>query len=163
MDDRQTNHARNLIAVAIQFVERLELLRLQIRADALDHFVKILMRDLVALHSVVKRRPQLVFAVLAPERTIEIAPPTFDAFARCTLALADVVAVTHEGIDGAHGVALLPRKQQEGIVEIAGARSGNVLTEGIRRLQVYSVFHRLPTRSCTRSNLEMLGRRANTL
>src|SRR5580698_603677 len=163
VNDGEANHASHLVAVAIQLVEGLELFGLQVRADAIDHFVEVLARDFVALDGIIKGRPQQMASEAAFERTVQILPPALDPLARCSLAFADIVAVTHEGVDGAHAFALLAGKKQEGVIEIAGARACDALAEGIRCLEPYRVFQRLPTSNWTRSNLEMAGRAASTL
>src|SRR6202035_1322354 len=109
VNDGETNHARHLIAVSIQFVKGLELLGLQVGTDAIDHFVEIFVRDFVTLHGVVKRRPQRILAILARERESQIAAPSLNPFAGSAFAFADIVAIAHERINGTHALALLTR------------------------------------------------------
>src|SRR6202034_2309691 len=52
VDDGEANHARDLIAVAIQLIEGSELLGLEIRADAIDHLIEIFVRNAVALDGI---------------------------------------------------------------------------------------------------------------
>src|ERR1019366_483870 len=55
------------------------------------------------------------------ERLFHIRAPLVHGGTRRAGFVAQIVAVAHEGIDGAHGFALLGGKQHERIVEVLGA------------------------------------------
>src|ERR1700688_501957 len=143
MDDGEADHAGHLIAIAVQLVESLDLARLEIRANAGDHLVKIVTGNLIALHRVMEGRPQWIVAVLAGQRPIQIPAPAVDGLARSTRSLADVIAVAHEGVDSTHRVALFAGKQQERVVEITRASAGDAAAEGVGRSQVNHAFTRV--------------------
>ena len=84
--------------------------------------------------------------------------------------VAQVVAVAHERIDGAHGPPLLRRKQEEGIVEVlrAGARHAAAVFMRSRELFGHAARENAtranePSSRPTRSGLEIAGRAASTL
>src|SRR5260370_22793502 len=124
--------------------------------------MKVLARNIVTTNSVVERGPQWIFGVLAPQRQIKFPAPLFDRRARGVRALADVVTVAHERVDRTHGIFLFARKQQEGIIEVAGTRSSDAAAKGVGRLQLHRASHKLAANGCRRSHLEMAGRLANT-
>ena len=58
VNDREADHARNVIAVIVKLAEGLDAARLQIAGDAGDHVEEIFVRDFVALDGVDKGGPQ---------------------------------------------------------------------------------------------------------
>ena len=83
--------------------------------------------------------------------------------------VAQVVAIAHERVDGAHGLALLRGKQHEGIVEILGAGARHAAAIFVRLVdRVHHAAREMPSRardpssSATRSALQMAGRAAST-
>ena len=98
------------------------------------------------------------------------AAPALDGGAGGARLVAQVVAIAHEGVDGAHGVALLGGQQHERVVEILGAacgpRCGNrrrtAPARASGRPREMPSAPGDPSSSPTRSSLEMAGRRAST-
>src|SRR5580700_26616 len=50
----------------------------------------------------------------------------------------DVIAVPHEGVDGAQRIAFAPRQHHESIVKILGGRAGDAPANGIRHFKLGS-------------------------
>src|ERR1700694_2346554 len=94
--------------------------RLEVRHHAFNDLKEIFVRDTVALDGVVKRPPRGIRIELAAERVLERATPSLQRLARRAGLITEVIAVTHERINGAHRVALLVGEEGEGIVEIFG-------------------------------------------
>src|SRR5438105_4091058 len=62
--------------------------------------------------------------VLAGQGVVEGDAPALERLAGCAGLVAKVVAVAHEGVDGAHGVALVAGEKEEGVVKVLGAVAG---------------------------------------
>src|ERR1035437_3857578 len=62
----------------------------------------------------------------ALERLFHVLAPVVHGGTRGAGFVAQIVAVAHEGIDGAHSFALLGGKQDERIVEVLGAAAGHL-------------------------------------
>src|SRR5262249_51781880 len=114
------------VAVGIELVECFYAAGLQIAGDTVDHLTEILVRDSETAHGVVEGRPDRVIAEVAVEGFFELGAPALDSGARCAGLVAQIVAIPHEGVDGAHGLALLAGEQNEGVVEVPGARAGDL-------------------------------------
>src|SRR5205823_10692042 len=111
VDDGQADHARHLIAILIELVERLYAPRLQVARDAVDHLPEVLVRNPEALYRVVEPRPDRVPAEAPFERVLQFHAPLLDRRPRGARLVAQIVAVAHERVDGAHGLALLGAQQ----------------------------------------------------
>ena len=165
----QPHHRGHLIAIEPELVERLEATGLQVRDHAIDHGAEIVVRDAEAANRVMERRPDGMPAEAALERLLEFPPPALEGRARGARLVAQIVAVAHEGIDSAHGFALLRGEQQEGVVEIlgAGARHAAAVLVGLLD-RVHGAARRKavrasePSSSRTRSAFEMTGLAART-
>src|ERR1035441_10375024 len=108
------------------------------------------------------------------ERLFHVRAPLLHGGTRRAGLVAQIVAVAHEGIDGAHGFALLGGKQHERIVEVLGAAARHVLAVSIglfdgdrhaaRRPPKVPKATRAtePSSRPTRSALEMAGRAPST-
>src|ERR1700687_6141158 len=108
--------------------------------------------------------PQRIIGVVATQGLVEIGSPFFDYFAGGAFGFADVVAVAHEGVDGAHGVLLFSGEQQERVIEVAGACAGDAAAEGVGvRFRYRHACATAPSSSWMRSNFEMVGRWDSTL
>src|SRR5262245_47999963 len=85
------------------------------------------------------------------ERLLHFGAPLLDGCAIGAGLVAEVVAVPHESIDGAHGAPLVRGKQQERIVEILGPAPRHPQAVAIR---LFEIAHRRPiaTVSADRSN-----------
>src|SRR5208337_3927539 len=117
----QPHYRRHLVAVAVELFESFEAARFQIGYHAVDHGVEVFGRDAKAPDRMVKSRPDGMPAETALESAGELGAPAVEGRARSAGFVAQIVAMAHEGVDGAHGLALLPGKQHEGVVEILGA------------------------------------------
>ena len=62
VDDGEPHHARDVIAVIVKLSKVWMRARLQVGADAFDHFEEILVRDSVALDRIDKGGPQRMIA-----------------------------------------------------------------------------------------------------
>lgn len=105
----------------------------------------------------------------AGQGVFERRSPLFDGGAGCARFIAEIVAMAHEGVYRAHGVALPAREQNEGIVEVfgAGARDMAAVAVGFLEGGHHAAREKAtrasePSRSQTRSVLDIAGRRANT-
>src|SRR5215471_789046 len=90
------------------------------------------MRDTEAADGMMKRRPQRMSAELPFKRILEFGAPSLHRRARGARLIAQVIAVAHEGIDGAHRLALLRTEEDERIIEIlrAAARDFDAIRVG---------------------------------
>src|SRR5207237_10322994 len=96
--------------------------------------------------------------------------PRFDGGARGAGFIAQVVAIAHEGVNGAHGFALLRGEQHERIVEVLGAGAGHApaVVVGLFDRAHHAARVEKATRatdassSQTRSAFEMAGRARST-
>src|ERR1700688_2712653 len=119
--------------------------------------------------------PAGIVAGVSGERGGQGVAPAVHRGTGCAGLIAEIVAVAHERIDGAHGVLLIVWKEDEGVVEVSGAllRYGAAMRPGL-----FKRDHRMPpaipaappkaTRATvprskvTRSAFEILGRRDRT-
>ena len=164
MDGGQTGRGSHLVAIAVQLLERLEGAGFQVGRYAIDHFVEIARRNPIAAHCIVKRGQHWMRAVTALQRLVERRAPLLDAGPVRACFVAQIVAIAHEGIHRAHGIALRARKQHERIVEVSGARARHATTVRVGILEHGHNAERTsdPSISQTRSALEMAGRREST-
>src|ERR1035441_5786867 len=96
----------------------------------------------------------------------QIGAPLIHGGARGAGFIAEIVAVAHEGVDGAHGLALLRREQDERVVEVLGAGARHLQAVLIRLVdgdhqsarEENATRATLPSKSPTRSTLEIAGR-----
>src|SRR6476646_7380111 len=110
-----------------------------------------------------------MIAILAGQRLIERGAPALQRLDRRAGLVAQVVAIAHERVDRAHGVALGAREQQEGIVEVLGAMAGHraAVCVGTREIAAHAALRNAtramaPNRSRMRSPLEIAGRPEST-
>src|SRR5450631_1470742 len=169
MDHGQAHGGSHLIAVAIQLIEGLEAAGFEVGRHAIDHLVEVARGDTVAGHGIVKRGQHGMRAATAGQCVVEGRAPLLDGARMRAGLVAQIVAIAHEGIHGAYGIALLAGKQHEGIVEIActGARHAAAISIGIFERGHHAARERAtrarePSSSQTRSTLEMAGRREST-
>ena len=170
------DHAGDVIAIVVQFLKRLDMADLEIRADTADHIVEIFVRDAVARDRIGERRPQRVLRRVlgsaAGEGRIEIGLPSRDGSGAVADAfrVTEIVAVAHERVNRAHGLALRPGEQEEGVVEVFGLGARHALAEGVglrdghgfQAARENARRVRAPSSSPTRSTLEMAGRDPRT-
>src|SRR5690348_5721933 len=136
MNRAQADHRRHLVTIAVQFVEGSQTAWLEIGHYTVHHLEKIFVRDLVSPDRIMKRGPSRISVELPVERVPERRAPALQRLTRCPRLVAQVVAITHERVDGAHGVALLAGEQNEGVVEVLGALAGDAPAKGIDRKSV---------------------------
>src|SRR5690349_20358367 len=117
VDDGQPHNARNLIAVAVEIVEGLKAARLQVAGHAVDHLAEVVVRDSETAYGVMECGPDGMIAEAAFERVFEFGSPALHGGAGGARLIAEVVTVAHEGVDGAHRLALLGAQQDERVVE----------------------------------------------
>src|SRR5262249_10529740 len=115
VDGGEYYHRGHMVAVAVELLEGLELARLQIARDAFNHLAEIFVRDAETPHRMVEGGPDRMPAEAPVERVFHFVAPLADGGEVGAGLVAQIVAVAHEGIDGAHGFALLAREQQERI------------------------------------------------
>src|SRR5439155_7504343 len=116
---------------------RLDPARLQVGGDALYHVAEVLLGNPEAPDGVVKRRPQRMCAEAAFERILHLGAPLVDGGAAGAGFVAEVVTITHERINRAHGPPLLGRKEEERVIEIFGAGARDVTAILMRPRQVF--------------------------
>jgi hypothetical protein len=117
---------RHLVAVFVELAESLDTARLEIRFHAVNHFVKVVARDLEPAHRIAERGPDRTHTGAPFKRGFHLFAPLFEGFPVGARLIAQVVAVAHERIESAHRVALLAGEQDKRVVEIARAASRNV-------------------------------------
>ncbi len=118
MDGGQADHRSDLVAVTVQFVESGDAPGFQVGSDAIDHLVEISVRDAINLDSVVESGPDGMVVEFSLERLGQGGAPALDGRAGCARFIAQVVAVAHKGIDGAHGVPLRTAEEYKRVIEI---------------------------------------------
>src|ERR1019366_9722893 len=105
------------------------------------------------------------------ERLFHIRAPLVHGGTRRAGFVAQIVAVAHEGIDGAHGFALLGGKQHERIVEVLGTATRHAQAVLIRLIdsddhhaarEESAMRATEPSSKPTRSTREMAGRAPST-
>ena len=104
------------------------------------------------------------------ERLFHVHAPMLHGGTRGAGFVAQIVAVAHEGVDGAHGFALLGGKQDERIVEVLGAaaRHAHAVSIGLFDGDHHAAREENATRATEPSNrparsiLEMAGRAPST-
>src|SRR5439155_22515415 len=116
-NDAQPHDRRHLVAVPVQLVERGDAARLDIGTYAIDHFVKIMRWDGVAIYGVMKSGPRRVSVESAGQRVGERGSPAIQGLAPGAGLIAQIVAIAHEGVDCAHRIALITREQDERIIK----------------------------------------------
>src|SRR5580704_3245831 len=99
--------------------------------------------------------------------------PAVDGGTGCAGLIAEIVAISHEGVHRAHGILLLGREQDERVVEISGAFPGDDAAVRVRLLErghaarrkatlFNATLARVPISKPARSTFEILGRRERT-
>src|ERR1043166_3067561 len=103
----------------------------------------------------------------AAERPREILTPPFDRRSRGAGFIAQIVAITHERVDGAHAVLLLRREKDKRIIEVFCACSRDLRAVGVRIAECHAarptvILATEASSSPMRSSFEMDGRRRRT-
>ena len=169
VDDGDASYRRHLIAVAVQFIERADAARFHVGSDTLYHLVKAVLRDAVAGDGVGQGGPDRIVVQRAGQSAVKPSAPGFQALARRARFVAQVVRTPHEGVDGAHGIALRLRQHHERVVKIPRAFPGHPAAEfiGFFKRQAHAAFENTRLASVdssrrTLSPLPMVGRRSST-
>src|SRR5262249_49237935 len=107
--------------------------------------------------------------VLAGHGVIESYAPAFERLAGGAGLVTEVVAIAHEGVDRAHGVALVAGEQKERVVEVLCAPASYCAAVAVGTIQVidHAALRKAtraiaPTSRRTRSPREIVGRPEST-